>query len=122
MEAGKRELASGSRSRPGCMALLSSLYQSLITKLVVVLDLVQQSEGITTPQAKQSLLHATNDFRNAVANARRLALDLPGGDLLVREQDEAIMMLTQLRDGKRRQLHQFPAAEDDNNMVLDSAA
>ncbi|KAK0444916.1 uncharacterized protein EV420DRAFT_1484510 [Desarmillaria tabescens] len=107
------------------MALPSSLYQSLITKLVVVLDLVQQSEGITTPQAKQALLHATNDFRNAVANARRLALDLPGGELLVREQDEVIRMLTQLRNGKRRQLHQFStfvmAAEDDS-MDLDSAA
>ncbi len=45
---------------PGGMALPSSLYQSLITKLVVVLDLVQQSEGITTPQAKQALLHAVS--------------------------------------------------------------
>ncbi|KAG7450832.1 uncharacterized protein BT62DRAFT_538245 [Guyanagaster necrorhizus] len=104
------------------MTLPSSLYQHLITKLVVVLDLVQQSEGITTPQAKQALLHATNDFRNAVATAKRLALDLPGGELVVREQDEIIMMLTQLRDGKRRQLHRFFVAAEDDNMDLDSAA
>ncbi|KAK0232777.1 hypothetical protein IW262DRAFT_1259148 [Armillaria fumosa] len=104
------------------MALPSSLYQTLITKLVVVLDLVQQSEGITTPQAKQALLHATNDFRNAVVDARRRALDLPGGEMMVGEQDEVIAMLTLLRDGKRRQLRQFSAFVMPDDMDLDSAA
>ncbi|KAK0473845.1 hypothetical protein EDD18DRAFT_1342782 [Armillaria luteobubalina] len=104
------------------MALPSSLYQTLITKLVVVLDLVQQSEGITTPQAKQALLHATNDFRNAVGDARRRAGDLPGGEMMLGEQDEVIAMLTLVRDGKRRQLRQFSAFVLPDDMDLDSAA
>ncbi|PBK60056.1 hypothetical protein ARMSODRAFT_1090545 [Armillaria solidipes] len=99
------------------MALPSSLYQSFITKLVVVLDLVQQSEGITMPRAKQALLPTI--FAMPVANARRLALDLPGGELLVREQDEVIAMLTQFRDRKRRQLHQLSVFVMPDNMGLD---
>ncbi|KAK0464811.1 hypothetical protein IW261DRAFT_1575181 [Armillaria novae-zelandiae] len=102
------------------MALPSSLYQRLLPKLVLVLDLVQHSEGITTPHAKQALLHATNDFRDAVAGARRRALDLPGGEMMVGEQDEVLAMLTLLRDGKRRRLRRFSALVLPDDMDLDS--
>ena len=39
-------------------ALPSTLYESLLAKLATVLDLVQASEGVDTPQAKQALFQA----------------------------------------------------------------
>jgi hypothetical protein len=43
----------------------------------------------------------TNDFRGAVVRAKELAAGLPGGELLVEDQDEVIAMLEKLRDRKR---------------------
>lgn len=38
--------------------LPTSLYESLLLKLVTVLELTQRPEGTVTPQAKQALLQA----------------------------------------------------------------
>ncbi|KAK0440397.1 uncharacterized protein EV420DRAFT_1279205 [Desarmillaria tabescens] len=90
--------------------LPTSLYEGLLAKLVRILELTQKPEGTATPQAKQALLHATNDFKNSIAQAKDLAAELPGGELRIDEQDEVIEMLTQLRDRKsRQQLEQFSA-------------
>jgi hypothetical protein len=88
-------------------ALPTALYEGLLLKLVAVLELTQKPEGTVTPQAKQALLQATNEFKNALNQAKELADALPGGDLLVEEQDEVIHMLETLRDHKKRQLSQF---------------
>ncbi|KAG6874122.1 hypothetical protein C0995_005538 [Termitomyces sp. Mi166 len=88
-------------------SLPTSLYESLLLKLATVLELTQQSEGIVTPQAKQMLLQATNDFKNAINQAKELAAGLPGGEMQVEDQDEVITMLEELRDRKREQLAQF---------------
>jgi len=42
--------------------LPTSLYESLLLKLVTVLELTQQSEGAVTPQAKQALLQAVRSM------------------------------------------------------------
>ncbi|PBK89184.1 hypothetical protein ARMGADRAFT_333546 [Armillaria gallica] len=89
--------------------LPTSLYEGLLAKLVKILELTQKPEGTATPQAKQALLHATNDFKSSIAQAKDLATELPGGELRIDEQDEVIEMLTQLRDRKRQQLEQFSA-------------
>ncbi|KAF5376977.1 hypothetical protein D9615_007210 [Tricholomella constricta] len=110
--------------------LPTSLYESLLLKLVTILELTQNSEGIVTPQAKQALLQATNDFKNAINQAKDLAAGLPGGEMLVQDQDEVIEMLEKLRDGKREQLAQFAAkalvsggqSVSDNKMEIDSMA
>lgn len=86
-----------------------SLYEGLLAKLVKILELTQKPEGTATPQAKQALLHATNDFKSSIAQAKDLAAELAGGELRIDEQDEVIEMLTQLRDRKRQQLDQFSA-------------
>ena len=39
-------------------SLPADLYQSLILKLVTVLELTQSPDGVMTPQAKQALLQA----------------------------------------------------------------
>ncbi|KAG6916930.1 hypothetical protein DXG01_004691 [Tephrocybe rancida] len=88
-------------------SLPTSLYESLLLKLTNVLELTQKSEGIVTPQAKQALLQATNDFKNAINQAKELAAGLPGGEMVVQDQDEVIAMLETLRDRKREQLAQF---------------
>lgn len=42
-------------------ALPATLYESLLVKLVTVLELTQNPGGTVTPQAKQALLHAVSD-------------------------------------------------------------
>lgn len=43
----------------------------------------------------------TNDFRNALSQAKELALNISGGEFTVEEQDNVIRMLEALRDKKR---------------------
>ncbi|RDB24646.1 hypothetical protein Hypma_008247 [Hypsizygus marmoreus] len=110
--------------------LPTSLYESLLLKLVTILELTQKSEGIATPLAKQALLQATNDLKNSINQAKELAGSLPGGEMLVQDQDDVIGMLEQLRDRKREQLAQFAArplasaalSTSDIKMEIDSMA
>jgi len=51
-----------------------------------------------------SLAHTllqTNDFKTAINQAKELAINLPGGELVIEEQDEVIEMLLKLRDRKQ---------------------
>ncbi|KAM6497749.1 hypothetical protein JOM56_005697 [Amanita muscaria] len=89
------------------IALSTELYQSLLIKLVTVLELTQKPDGIVTPQAKQALLQATNDYKNVLAQARELATNLPGGELVTEEQEEVIQMLEEIRDRKKDLLARF---------------
>jgi hypothetical protein len=43
----------------------------------------------------------TNDFKAAMKQAKDLAMSLPGGELLITEQDEIIAMLEALKDRKK---------------------
>ncbi|GAW02772.1 hypothetical protein LENED_004440 [Lentinula edodes] len=85
----------------------STVYDSLLLKLVTVLELTQKPDGISTPQAKQAVLQATNEFKTLLVTAKNLADNLPGGDLDIVDQDNVIEMLTTLRDRKRDQLVEF---------------
>ncbi|KAJ7663046.1 hypothetical protein B0H17DRAFT_1092990 [Mycena rosella] len=89
--------------------LPAALFESLLLKLVAVLELTQRPEGTVTPQAKQAVLQATNDFKSTLTHAKELAAGLPGGELLLADQLEVIAMLTVLRDRKRQQLAEFSA-------------
>ncbi|KAF4591282.1 hypothetical protein EYR40_009885 [Pleurotus pulmonarius] len=88
-------------------SLPTSVFESLLPKLAVVLELTQNLEGSMTPQARNALLQATNDFKNTLNHAKELAKSLPGGELMTKDQDEVIQMLEQIRDQKRRQLLEF---------------
>jgi len=85
----------------------STVYDSLLLKLVAVLELTQKPDGISTPQAKQAVLQATNEFKSLLLHAKTLAVNLPGGELHINDQDDVIEMLTTLRDRKREQLIAF---------------
>ncbi|KAJ6544144.1 hypothetical protein B0H19DRAFT_1169743 [Mycena capillaripes] len=110
--------------------LPAALFESLLLKLVAVLELTQRPEGTVTPQAKQAVLHATNEFKNALNQAKELAAHLPGGELLIEDQTDVIEMLTELRDRKRQQLAEFAtrtlaatsSSAADHRMEIDSMA
>ncbi|KAG1746850.1 hypothetical protein EDB19DRAFT_1687972 [Suillus lakei] len=88
-------------------SLPTALFDGLLPKLAVVLELAQKAEGTTTPVAKQALLQATNDFKYTLAQAKDYASTLAGGDLLVEEQDSVVAMLEMLKQHKQQQLIQF---------------
>lgn len=115
--------------------LPSSAFQSLLPKLLSILQVTQRPEGTSNARNKQDLLQAVSRnhlsssvplllplyatirrqtnlfimhthiqiqvFREALNHARSLATALPGGELLVEEQDEIIAMLERLREKKR---------------------
>ncbi|THV01241.1 hypothetical protein K435DRAFT_818089 [Dendrothele bispora CBS 962.96] len=102
-------------------------YQAILLKLVTVLELTQRPEGISTPQARQALLQATNDFKTSLLQAKDMAANLPGGELLIEDQDDIIEMLITLRQRKRDQLAQFSAqaqavSSAETKMEVDSTA
>lgn len=108
------------------MSLPTELYEGLLLKLVTVLELSQRPEGVSTLQSKQAVLQATTEFKNALAQAKEMAANLPGGELLINEQDEVIDMLTTLRERKRQQLARFAShtlkTTTDVKMEVDSVA
>ncbi|KAF9221314.1 hypothetical protein BS17DRAFT_819916 [Gyrodon lividus] len=113
-------------------AIPAPLFAGIIPKLITVLEHTQRSEGAVTPQAKQALLQATNDFKSALAQANDYASALPGGELNFQEQNELIAMLEKLRDHKRQELALFaqqvesvsnPAAQEaEIKIEIDSTA
>ncbi|KAL0578842.1 hypothetical protein V5O48_003166 [Marasmius crinis-equi] len=87
--------------------LPTTLFQSLLSKLATILELTQTPDGTSTPQGREAIRQATDDFRRSLANAKSLAGGLPGGELLIEDQDDVIDMLVTLRDRKREQLADF---------------
>ncbi|KAL6300306.1 hypothetical protein BKA93DRAFT_541185 [Sparassis latifolia] len=86
---------------------MTAVFETLLLKLVTVLELTQQSETTALPQMKQNLLQSTNDFKDSLKQAKEVANNLPGGELSVQEQDEIIEMLEKLKERKRQQLEAF---------------
>ncbi|TRM62439.1 hypothetical protein BD626DRAFT_548763 [Schizophyllum amplum] len=81
-------------------------------------------EGLM-PKLADAILQATNDFKRTLAQAREFAMTLPGGELVVEDQDQVLQMLTRLRDKKKEQLTQFSAQalpKRRMSMDMDSAA
>ncbi|KAL0952177.1 hypothetical protein HGRIS_008790 [Hohenbuehelia grisea] len=110
-------------------SLPPSLFDSLTTKLLHILELSQMADGAATPQARQTLLQATNDFKNTIQQAKDLAEKLPGGELVLEDQDQVIAMLEDLRDRKKQRMLDFsnqkPSTTRANavsNMEVDSTA
>ncbi|KAH8822331.1 hypothetical protein DL96DRAFT_1428069, partial [Flagelloscypha sp. PMI_526] len=77
----------------------SALFSSLLIKLIAVVQLTKEANG--TPQSRQALLAATNDFRTSLASAKEYATLLPGGELVVEEQDDIIQMLETIKTAKQ---------------------
>ncbi|KAJ8088867.1 hypothetical protein PM082_014113 [Marasmius tenuissimus] len=88
-------------------SLPTGLFQNLLSKLATILELTQSPEGTSTQQGREAIRQATDDFRRSLALAKGLATGLPGGELLIEDQDDVIDMLATLRDRKREQLGDF---------------
>ncbi|KAN0138580.1 hypothetical protein V8E53_003568 [Lactarius tabidus] len=87
--------------------LPSSAFETLLPKLLTILQVTQRPEGTTNARNKQDLLQAIQAFREAMNHARDVAGALPGGEFLIEEQNEIITMLERLRTKKRLQLQDF---------------
>ncbi|PPQ83186.1 hypothetical protein CVT24_002258 [Panaeolus cyanescens] len=106
-----------------------ALYESLLAKLIAIIELTQQPGGVSNAQGRQRLLQATNEFKNAITQAKDYAVNLPGGELVIEEQDQVIAMLETLKERKRAQLAEFaarkvfvPQYSQDLKMEIDSMA
>jgi len=107
------------------------IFESLLEKLVYTLEVAQRPDSTLNPQARQTLFQATSEFKDSLAKAKDLANSLPGGELLIEEQNDVITMLEELRDLKRSQLAQFSSTalsassanvENSIKMEIDSTA
>ncbi|KAI0286616.1 OPT oligopeptide transporter protein-domain-containing protein [Russula aff. rugulosa BPL654] len=87
--------------------LPSSVFESLLPKLLTILQVTQRPEGTSNVRNKQDLLQAIQAFRETLNDARSIANALPGGEMLIEEQEEVIAMLERLRAKKRLQLRDF---------------
>lgn len=100
-----------------------SSFDILLQKLVAVSEL-SSSGGELTPQARQALLQATNDLKDAIGQAKSLVKALPGGELCLDEQDEVIAMLERLKQAKKVQLEQLsqyvPSASASDSPMTDA--
>ena len=104
--------------------LPSSVFESLLPKLLKIFQVTQRPEGTSNVRNKQDLLQAVSrscidcaqrintlsdtpartqiqTFREALNDARSIANALPGGEMLIEEQEEVIAMLERLRAKKR---------------------
>ncbi|KAH9994473.1 hypothetical protein BJV77DRAFT_943694 [Russula vinacea] len=88
--------------------LPSSVFESLLPKLLSILQVTQRPEGTSNVRNKQDLLQAIQAFREALNNARSTASALPGGEMLIEEQEEIIAMLERLREKKRYVVQVLP--------------
>ncbi|KAF8499012.1 hypothetical protein F5888DRAFT_1686843 [Russula emetica] len=96
--------------------LPSSVFESLLPKLLTILQVTQRPEGTSNVRNKQDLLQAIQAFREALNDARSIASALPGGEMLIEEQEDVIAMLERLREKKRLQLREF------SDKVIDTKA
>ncbi|KLO20036.1 hypothetical protein SCHPADRAFT_992156 [Schizopora paradoxa] len=83
------------------------VFEGLLDKLVKAIETAQSPESTLNQGARQALFQATSEFKDGLAKAKQLANTLPGGELLIEEQEEVIAMLAKLRDTKREQLAYF---------------
>lgn len=79
-------------------------YKDILPALADVIETSQQQNDLST---KQDLLAATNRFKELLATSRKAAVDFPGGDMSLADQDQVIHALEQLRDHKQKQLRKF---------------
>ncbi|KAH9043894.1 hypothetical protein EDB85DRAFT_2138575 [Lactarius pseudohatsudake] len=97
--------------------LPSSAFESLLPKLLTILQVTQRPEGTTNVRNKQDLLQAIQAFREAMSHARDVAGALPGGELLIEEQDEIIAMLERLRAKKRYDLNETAGVANSDKVI-----
>jgi len=97
------------------------VFESILEKLVRTIEITQRSESTLNSQARQALFQSTTEVKEGLAKAKRLANSLPGGELLIEEQNEVIDMLEKLRDLKQAQIGSFSTRALSTTMAIDES-
>ncbi|THH05561.1 hypothetical protein EW145_g4702 [Phellinidium pouzarii] len=107
------------------------VFESLLKRLAHALEVTQNSDSTLNPQTRQAIFQATTSLNDGLARAKDIANTLPGGEMLIEEQNDVIAMLERLRDLKQAQLAQFServlatagaSAEQQARIEVDSTA
>jgi len=86
-------------------------FEDLLPALDNVLKAVYDARDGDEAQHKLAIAAATDDLKMKLARARELVDGLPGGEMLRRDQDQAIEVLQKLRDQRRAHLLSFVTRE-----------
>jgi len=100
-------------------ALPTENFEILLPRLITILELVQQSNASQIGQHRLLISQATNDLKEHLRKAKEIVDGLPGGDMLIEDQDEVIAMLEKMRDQKRAQLEYFSQLVNSNTSTPD---
>lgn len=85
-------------------ALTQATFESLLPSVVSILQSTQPHPQPTVSAHGQEIAKATMALRSQLSTARDLVDALPGGEMLLEQQQEVITMLTEMRDKRRAQL------------------
>ncbi|CAE6413193.1 unnamed protein product [Rhizoctonia solani] len=81
-----------------------STFESLLPTVVQIIQSTQPQSATQTHQQQQDIAKATMALRTQLSIARDQVDALPGGEMLLKDQQEVIQMLKEMRS-QRRQVH-----------------
>ncbi|CAE6392311.1 unnamed protein product [Rhizoctonia solani] len=84
--------------------LSQSTFESLLPSVVQIIQSTQPQPPAQTQQQQQEIAKATMALRTQLAAARDQVDALPGGEMLLKDQQEVIQMLKEIRSQRRAQL------------------
>jgi len=90
-------------------SLPSEAFEDLLPAVIDVLKTVYDAGDSDEPKRKLAIAAATDDLKRKLARARELVENLPGGKMLVRDQDQAIKALEGYKQQRRSLLLKFAA-------------
>ncbi|KAG9013100.1 hypothetical protein FRB94_003934 [Tulasnella sp. JGI-2019a] len=80
-------------------------FEGLLPALTNILKVVYDAGDSEESKHKLAITAATDELKEKLARAKELVENLPGGEMLLEDQDEAIAALERLRDQRRRVLY-----------------
>ncbi|KAH7343799.1 hypothetical protein B0J17DRAFT_764957, partial [Rhizoctonia solani] len=86
------------------MTFNQSTFESLLPSVVQIIQSTQPQSSTQTHQQQQDIAKATMALRTQLATARDQIDALPGGEMLLKDQQEVIQMLQEMRSQRRAQL------------------
>ncbi|KAJ1308652.1 hypothetical protein OPQ81_004346 [Rhizoctonia solani] len=81
-----------------------STFESLLPSVVQIIQSTQPQPPAQTQQQQQEIAKATMALRTQLVTARDQVDALPGGEMLLKDQQEVIQMLKEMRSQRRAQL------------------
>ncbi|KAG9032758.1 hypothetical protein FRB95_001017 [Tulasnella sp. JGI-2019a] len=82
-------------------------FEGLLPALTNILKVVYDAGDSEESKHKLAITAATDELKEKLARAKELVENLPGGEMLLEDQDEAIAALERLRDQRRAHILTF---------------